>query len=200
MARDARKEHFMLVDMDGYICLFTNARLDRDTIPKKLYCNDVRDADSDGTFAEIQPFVMVNHWGTLISKEPIPLNQFHCYWPNRDAFYFPDISLTLETYQNTPNSELITPYLSAEGKAKLKDRLPDPIAEAKAKPFHERTGLEQKHLEDYWMIHEKELHTPLQEFLGTTSISHPSLDETIASSSSKTSAVRSDTRPGAPER
>lgn len=168
MTYDARKEHFMLVDMDGFICLFTNARLDRDTIPKDLYCYDVRDADCDGTFAEIQRFVMVNHWGTIICKEPIPMNKFHCYWPNRDAFYIPNASLTLDTFHNTPLPELLEPYLSDQGREAFATRLPDMISDIKGKPFMERTGEEQEHLRNYWLFHEKELDAPVHDFLGMT--------------------------------
>lgn len=166
MTRDARKENFMLVDMDGYICLFTNARLDRDTIPADLYCYDVRDADCDGTFAEVQRFVMVNHWGTIICKEPIPMNQYHCFWPDRDAFYIPNASLTLDTFHKTPLPELLEPYLSPEGKEAFKHRLPDLISEVKGKPFLERTGLEQEHLLNYWRFHKSELTMPVHTFLG----------------------------------
>lgn len=110
MAQDARTEHYWLVDMDGYICLFSNLRLDRDTIPEGLFCYDVRDADCDGTFAEVQPFVLVNHWGTIISKEPIPLNEYGCYWPERDAFYFPADNVSLAEYQEQSISQLVAPY------------------------------------------------------------------------------------------
>lgn len=110
MAIDARTEHFWLVDMDGYICLFSNMRLDRDTVPEGLFCYDVRDADCDGTFAEVQPFVLVNHWGTVISKEPIPLNEYGCYWPERDAFYFPADNVSLSEYQEQSISQLVAPY------------------------------------------------------------------------------------------
>lgn len=177
MTRDAREEHFMLVDMDGYICLFTNARLDRDTIPQDLYCYDVRDADCDGTFAEVQRFVMVNHWGTIICKEPIPMNQFHCFWPNRDAFYIPNASLTLETFHNTPLQELLEPFLSPEGKEAFKHRLPDLISEIKEKPFLERTGLDQEHLLNYWRFHENELNTPVHTFLGMRPEQYQSWEE-----------------------
>ena len=110
MAQDARTEHYWLVDMDGYICLFSNLRLDRDTIPEGLFCYDVRDADCDGTFAEVQPFVLVNHWGTIISKEPIPLNEYGCYWPERDANYFSADSVSLAEYQEQSISQLVAPY------------------------------------------------------------------------------------------
>ncbi len=105
---DARNEHYTLIDMDGHICLFTNMRLDRDTIPEGLHCYDVRDDSGDGTFAQIQNFVMVDHWGTIITKDPIPMDpQWHCYWPKQDAEYFSNDSFTLEEFQTTPIAELL---------------------------------------------------------------------------------------------
>lgn len=167
MTFDARKEHYMLVDMDGYICLFTNMRLDRDTIPKDLYCYDVRDDDDcSGTFAEVQRYVMVNHWGTIISKEPLPMNKFHCFWPDRDAFYIPDASLTLDEFHKTPLPALLEPYLTPEGKEAMAGRLPDLIAGIQQKSFDTRTGEEQEHLWAYWQFHAKELSTPAHAFLG----------------------------------
>ncbi|HJI01878.1 MAG TPA: hypothetical protein OIM02_12515 [Faecalibacterium prausnitzii] len=46
----------------------------RDSIPDGLYAYDVRhDDDSRGIPCEIAPFIMVNHWGTIILAEPLKL-------------------------------------------------------------------------------------------------------------------------------
>lgn len=51
----------MLAEIDGKPVLFTNMRLDRDTVPEGLFCYDVRDSDDlDGSFAEIKRSV----WST----------------------------------------------------------------------------------------------------------------------------------------
>ena len=66
---DATKEGYMLAEIDGKPVLFTNMRLDRDTVPEGLFCYDVRDSDDlDGSFAEIKRSVMVNHWGTILCR------------------------------------------------------------------------------------------------------------------------------------
>lgn len=89
---DARKERYELIDLDGYICLFTNIRLDRSTIPQSLYCYDVRDSDyCDGAFAEIRPSIMVNYWGTIICKRPLPLDNLRSYYPKSGENYLPGI-------------------------------------------------------------------------------------------------------------
>ncbi len=109
---DARDENFMLISIDDkYVALFTNMRLDRDTIPEDLHTYDVRDGGGDGEFAQIQKFVMVNHWGTIICKDPLPMNEWHCYYPEQDAYYFPYASsLTMEEFRSTPIDELIKKY------------------------------------------------------------------------------------------
>ena len=46
----------------------------RDTVPDGLYAYDVRhDDECRGIPCEIAPFVMVNHWGTIILAEPLEL-------------------------------------------------------------------------------------------------------------------------------
>lgn len=63
---------FEVVDVNKKLYMFTNMRVDRDSIPEGLYAYDVRD-DCDGEFWEIQKFVLVNHWGTIIGKYELPL-------------------------------------------------------------------------------------------------------------------------------
>lgn len=45
-------------------------RIDRNTLPDSLYAYDLRD-ECDGEPNELKSFVLVNHWGTVIVKEPI---------------------------------------------------------------------------------------------------------------------------------
>lgn len=47
-------------------------RIDRKSLPEGLHAYDLRDSDDcNGTPSEVRKFVMVNHWGTVITKEPI---------------------------------------------------------------------------------------------------------------------------------
>ncbi|MCI9071470.1 MAG: hypothetical protein HFH80_01430 [Lachnospiraceae bacterium] len=84
---DAVKESYEVAEVDGRVVLFTNARLDRDTVPEGLFCYDVRDSDNlDGSFAQIAPFVLVNHWGTILCREPFPLDEGGSYYPDDWGF------------------------------------------------------------------------------------------------------------------
>lgn len=72
---DVKELDLELVMADDFPALFTCARVDRKIIPDGLYCYDVRhDDDCQGIACEIKSYVMVNHWGTLITKQEILLN------------------------------------------------------------------------------------------------------------------------------
>ncbi len=60
-----------LIDLFGKPALFSNGRLTSDDIPKGLYCYDLREADDGDGFAAIEPHVVVNHGGSVITDEPI---------------------------------------------------------------------------------------------------------------------------------
>jgi len=62
-----------LEDGATYVGMFTDMRLDRETLPEGKFAYDCR--HDDATWAELcqlQPFVLVNHAGTFVVNEPIP--------------------------------------------------------------------------------------------------------------------------------
>lgn len=72
--QDAMREVFEEVTVLDKPMLFTCQRIDRSTIPKGLYMYEVRhDDDMRGDPVQIANWIMVNHWGTLISSEPLKL-------------------------------------------------------------------------------------------------------------------------------
>ena len=67
---DARNEIFEHIELFDAPAMFTNARVDRSTIPDGLFCYDVRGSDEDpGALCVIEPSVLVNHSGTVIGIE-----------------------------------------------------------------------------------------------------------------------------------
>ena len=67
-------EKFEDVTVLGHPMLFTCLRVDRDTVPQGMYLYEVRhDDDQQGEPVQIANWIMVNHWGTLISNRPIRL-------------------------------------------------------------------------------------------------------------------------------
>ena len=79
-AMDETFSPVMLLNQPG---LFTNARINRDTVPSDLYAYDIRHDDDGGRAATVEKSVMVNHMGTVILSAPlnfgaetyIPLNE-----------------------------------------------------------------------------------------------------------------------------
>lgn len=95
------EKSYEIVSVNGCPYMFTNMRIDRDSIPSGLVAYDVRDNDCDGTFAQIQKFVMVNHWGTIIGKDELPLDpKWFDYYPDEenDGWFSGDFVENAEEY------------------------------------------------------------------------------------------------------
>ena len=74
MTFDATTQRYEEITVCDKPALFTSVRIKRDSVPAGLYAYDVRhDDDCRGIPCEIAPFIMVNHWGTIILAEPLEL-------------------------------------------------------------------------------------------------------------------------------
>jgi hypothetical protein len=72
MSVNAREEEYEYVELFGKPGLFTNARIDRDTVPEGWYAYDLRGSDYDpGEPVTVEPSVVVNHAGTILTHELI---------------------------------------------------------------------------------------------------------------------------------
>jgi hypothetical protein len=67
---NAMEETYEPVNLFGKPALFTNLRLDRSTLPEGLYVYDIR-SSSKGRAAAIEPYVTIDHLGTVIASEAI---------------------------------------------------------------------------------------------------------------------------------
>ena len=65
-ASEISYEGFSIFDREA---LFTNYRIDRSTVPEGLYAYDLRD-ECDGEICQLKSHVLVNHWGTILVREP----------------------------------------------------------------------------------------------------------------------------------
>lgn len=81
MARfDAKNVMWEKVEVLGKEGLFSSLRVDRNTIPDGCYFYEVRHDDNDWCEPiEVALGVLVNHFGTLITKEPLPLVDGYLY-------------------------------------------------------------------------------------------------------------------------
>ena len=74
---DAGTSKFEVVTVLDKEMLFSCCRVDRSSVPKGLFVYDVRnDDDQTGLPVQIGEHILVNHWGTLISNQPLPLGQY----------------------------------------------------------------------------------------------------------------------------
>lgn len=102
MARfDARKESFEEITVLGKAMLFTGIRIDRATVPKGLHLYGVRhDDEGKGKAVQIAKGILVNHWGSIISRDKLRLSKegFLDIDPEKDWDYLLGNSLTIEEY------------------------------------------------------------------------------------------------------
>ena len=61
---------YQLMEIANQEALFSNGRFDRDSLPEGLFCYDIRD-DSYGNAARLEPSVVVNHFGSIVTRQPI---------------------------------------------------------------------------------------------------------------------------------
>ena len=76
------------VELFGQKALFSNERMDVDTLPPSLYCYDLRGSDQDvGIPATVEENVTVNHAGCIITTEPMDFGDRN-YIPLNDELNF----------------------------------------------------------------------------------------------------------------
>ena len=113
MRVNAMTEKFEDVTVLGHPMLFTCARVDRDTVPEGLYMYEVRhDDDQQGDPVQIADWIMVNHWGTLITNKPIRLepserihNAYRDIDPKEDWNYEGSVTTVKEYMEKNPPME-----------------------------------------------------------------------------------------------
>lgn len=94
---DANNDIFELMELFDQVVLFTNARIDRKTVPDFLYAYDLRD-ECDGIPCTIEKYVSVNHFGTIIASKPIELNSLGYGLIREDDYGFIGDEMTLAEF------------------------------------------------------------------------------------------------------
>ena len=111
---DVNTEIFENITLFGQPMLFTNLRCDRDTLPDGMYMYEIRhDDDGQGIPCEIADWIMVNHWGTVISNRPVQFYEQtsrgkpYRMIDSKSDWYYEGTSQTLKEYmeQHPPIKE-----------------------------------------------------------------------------------------------
>lgn len=85
--------------------MFTNMRVDRESVPKGYFVYDVRESDGGaGDFCTAEDHVLVNHWGTIIGKNKLPMETvlgrkvYYCD-PEEDGWFNSDYVEDLKDFR-----------------------------------------------------------------------------------------------------
>ena len=102
MRVDAGKEKFEEIEVLGKPALFTDARIDRQTIPRGLHYYEVR-GDDDGGFDPVQigEGILVNHYGSILTRKPIKLDKdgYLDINPEKDFAYISGSHMTAKEFK-----------------------------------------------------------------------------------------------------
>lgn len=103
MARyNAMEETFMEIEVLGKPALFHDMRIERNSIPKGLYLYEIRHDDEGwGDPVQIARGIMVNHFGSIITRAPIrlPSDGYLNIDPEKDWSYAGGDCRTVKEFQ-----------------------------------------------------------------------------------------------------
>lgn len=104
-----KTERYEAVTVLGIPMLFTCERIDHKTIPEELFVYEVRhDDDCQGIPCEINRYIMVNHWGTLISNKPLLIvENGKPVFLDEDDWNYDGYDMTLADYMDKYNLRYI---------------------------------------------------------------------------------------------
>lgn len=74
MRFDARTERWTPMEIKGVDGYFTDVRIDRDSVPAVFHFWELADCDSDGTPCRYRPAILVNFFGTFITRGTLPID------------------------------------------------------------------------------------------------------------------------------
>ena len=102
MYQNPNTENYEQISLFDKTALFTSLRIDRDQLPDGLYAYDIRHGDTGMDAIELKDSILVNHMGTVITKEPIDLgDKGFIYIEDEVDFYFKDAkNIKLEQFSS----------------------------------------------------------------------------------------------------
>lgn len=108
-------EEYEPVELFDKIMLFANERLTNEDIPNGWYVYHLRQSDDGDRFCSIEKRVLVNHGGSIVSKDPIDLGESDCIELNDETDpNFLGGTLTFEEYNRLDMFD-IDGYLNEDG-------------------------------------------------------------------------------------
>ena len=75
MKNNAINEQYTKIELFGQSVLFTESRLDKQTLPSEVHSYEIRHGQNDWyTPVALEPTVVEDFFGTVICNDPIPLD------------------------------------------------------------------------------------------------------------------------------
>ena len=68
-----------IIMIKNKLCFFCNLRIDRNSIPNSFNMYEVADEDCNGTPCYLSKGILVNFYGTIITKDIIKFDDRYCY-------------------------------------------------------------------------------------------------------------------------
>jgi hypothetical protein len=142
MYQNPNTENYEQISLFDKTALFTSLRIDRDELPVGLHAYDIRHGDTGMDAIELKDSILVNHMGTVITKEPIDIG---------DKGYI-DIEDEVDfCFVDAPNIKLS--QFSSDESIKDSNEIDVVIVEPLKQPYHAKTedGLTplQQHVNGY---------------------------------------------------
>ena len=101
MRYHAEKIRFERIKVMGIPALFTDIRIERESVPAGLYLYEVRsDDEGKGDPVQIAEGILVNHFGSIITREPIllPTNGYRDIEPEKDWSFTGEGNWTIKDF------------------------------------------------------------------------------------------------------
>lgn len=97
---DAQKETYEEIEIFDTPALFSAGRIQKDSVPGGFYRYEIRhDDEGRGIPCELSAHILVNFWGTVISRIPlIQENECRRYIEGEDWSYTGNIGIRLESW------------------------------------------------------------------------------------------------------
>lgn len=98
---DILNDQYEQIKLFGISVLFTPSRIPTNLLPSNIHRYEVRhDDEGQGIMCELGKSILVNHWGTILSKKPIPLEKFgsRLIDEDKDVEFLNKPAITLKEY------------------------------------------------------------------------------------------------------
>lgn len=96
--KDIVQEEFEVIEFLGQRMLFTNERLAPQDVPYGLHVAHLRHSDDGDRFCTVERHVLVNHGGSIISKQPLPYDGEYIMFTDDNALNFLGEDMTLREF------------------------------------------------------------------------------------------------------